>query len=86
MIIMILKKMINDNHHNWYGWISYALWVYHNSIQIPTYTTHFSLFYGVEAIMPLELEIPSLHVSLKDLIPNKDTFIILSHFRFPMRT
>ena len=32
----------------------------------------FSLVYGFEAILPLEVEIPSLHISLHELITNED--------------
>lgn len=73
MIIMILKNTIKYNNQNWYECISYTLWAYHASIQIPINATHFSLIYGVEAIIPLKLEIPSLHVSLKDFILNEES-------------
>lgn len=34
--------------------------------------TPFSLVYGFESILPIEIEIPSLRVSLKDLVNNEE--------------
>lgn len=44
-----------------------TLWAYRTSIRTPTGATPYSLVYGVEAILPLEVEIPSLRVSLQPL-------------------
>ena len=38
----------------------------------PTGATPFSLTYGVEVVLPLEVEIPSLRVSLKGLVTDED--------------
>lgn len=48
--------------------MSLALWAYRTSIHTPTGATPYSLVYGAEAILPLEVEIPSLRVSLQHLI------------------
>ena len=42
------------------------------SIHTPTGATPFSLTYGVEVVLPLEVEIPSLRVSLKGLVIDED--------------
>ena len=52
--------------------INPALWAYRTSIQTPTGATPFSLVYGAEAVFPLEVEIPSLRVSLHGLITDED--------------
>lgn len=39
---------------------------------MPTGTTPFSLVYGAEAIMPIELELLSLRVELKDYIIDEE--------------
>ena len=49
-----------------------ALWAYRTSIRTPTGATPFSLTYGAEAVLPLEVEIPSLRVSLKGLVTDED--------------
>lgn len=73
MIFIILNKIVNDNHCNWREYLPYNLWAYHTSIQMPKGDSPFSPFYGAENIMPLKLEIPSLHVYLKDLILDEDS-------------
>ena len=52
--------------------INPALWAYRTSICTPTRATPFALTYGAEAVLPLEVEIPSLRVSLKGLIIDED--------------
>ena len=49
-----------------------ALWAYRMSIHTPTRATPFSLTYGVEAVLPLEVDIPLLRVSLKGLVIDED--------------
>ena len=41
-------------------------------MRTPTGATPFSLVYGTEAVLPLEVEIPSLRISLKNLISDED--------------
>ena len=42
------------------------------SICTPTGDTPFSLTYGAKAVLPLEVDIPSLRVSLKGLVTDED--------------
>ena len=42
-----------------------ALWAYRITVRTPTQATPYSLVYGTEAILPLEVEIPSLRVALQ---------------------
>lgn len=46
------------------------------SIHTPTGATPFVLTYGVEAVLPLEVEIPSLRVSLKGLVIDEDYCVV----------
>lgn len=59
---------MNDVGHDWHAQLNPALWAYRTSIRTPTGATPYALVYGAEAILPLEVEIPSLRVSLKGLI------------------
>ena len=59
---------MNKHGKDWNTQLIYALWAYRTSVRIATGTTPYNLVYGADAIMPLELEIPSLRVSLKDII------------------
>ena len=58
--------------YDWHLQISLSLWAYRTSIHTPIDATHFSLVYGFEAMLPLEVEIPSLTVSLYGLIIDED--------------
>ena len=48
------------------------MWAHRTSIHTPTRATPFALTYGVEVVLPLEVEIPSLRVSLKGLVIDED--------------
>ena len=41
-----------------------ALWAYRTTVRTPTGTTTYSLIYGCEAVLPLEIQIPSLCIAL----------------------
>ena len=60
-----LKKIIQNmvvTYKDWHEMLSYALHAYHTTIKTSTGANPYSLVYGVEAIMPLEVEISSLRV------------------------
>ncbi|KAH9311264.1 hypothetical protein KI387_026299, partial [Taxus chinensis] len=57
---------------DWHLHIPFALWAYRTSIRTPTGATPFSLVYGSEAVLPLEVQIPSLRVSLREFVSDED--------------
>jgi len=57
----IIQKMV-VTYKDWHEMLSFALHAYRTAIRILTGTTLYSLVYGMEAVMPLEVEIPSLRV------------------------
>ena len=67
-----MKKTVNDIGCDWHVQLNLALWAYRTSIRTPTGATPYALVYGAEAILPLEVEIPLLRVSLKGLINDED--------------
>ena len=60
----IIQKMV-VTYKDWHEMLSYALHAYRTIIRTFTKATPYSLVYGMEAVMPLEVEIPSLRI-LKD--------------------
>ncbi|XP_008229457.1 PREDICTED: uncharacterized protein LOC103328826 [Prunus mume] len=58
----LLKKVVRRTKKDWHERINEALWVYRTTYQMPTQATPYSLVYGVEAILPLESQIPSLRM------------------------
>lgn len=67
-LVNILKKTVAQSQRDWHLQLPSALWAYHTSIRTATRTTPFSLVYETEVVLPLEVEIPSLRVSLRGLI------------------
>lgn len=70
-IRIILVKIVNDSHRDWHLWILHALWSYQTSIRTPTREISFSLIYGLEVVLPLEIKISSLQIALQDHIIDK---------------
>ncbi|XP_074314509.1 uncharacterized protein LOC141649726 [Silene latifolia] len=70
-VTAILRKM-SDNYKEWPEKIPFALWGYRTSIRTATEATLYYLVYGMEAVQPVELEIPSLRILLESQVPKED--------------
>ncbi|XP_058746121.1 uncharacterized protein LOC131618991 [Vicia villosa] len=57
----IVQKMV-VTYKDWHEMLPFALHGYRTSVRTSTGATPFSLVYGMEAILPVEVEIPSLRV------------------------
>ena len=57
----ILVKM-TDTYKDWHKYLLFALCAYHTFVHTSTGATSYSLVYGMEAILPTEVEIPSLKI------------------------
>jgi len=71
-ILKLFKKIVNDAGYDWHIQLNPTLWAYKTSIRTPTGATPYTLVYGSEAIVPIEVELPSLRVSLKGLILDEE--------------
>lgn len=58
----LLKKVVSKSEKDWHERIGEILWAYRTTYRIPTQATPYVLVYGVEAILPLECQIPSLRI------------------------
>ena len=67
----ILWKMI-ETSRDWSEKLSFALWSYRTSFRTSTGATPYSLVYDMEAVLPVEMEMGSLRVALKQHIPEAD--------------
>ena len=56
---------MKDKPKYWDKHLSTALWAYRTSFKVSTQFTPFHLVYGQEALLPIEVEIPSYKLSLK---------------------
>ncbi|KAA3485545.1 RNA-directed DNA polymerase (Reverse transcriptase), Ribonuclease H-like protein [Gossypium australe] len=57
----IIGKM-TEIYKDWYEKLPFALYAYRTCVRTSTGATPFSLVYGMEAVLPIEVEIPSLLV------------------------
>ena len=60
----ILKKMVSNNKKSLGTKLHEALWAYQTIARGLTKSTSFSLVYGCEAVVPLEIQLPSLRVAV----------------------
>ncbi|XP_039169950.1 uncharacterized protein LOC120294094 [Eucalyptus grandis] len=63
----ILSKTV-ENYRDWHDRLPYALMAYRTSIRTSTGATPFSLVYGMEAVLPVEVEVPSLRVLSQSML------------------
>jgi hypothetical protein len=57
----IIQKMV-VTYKDWHEMLPFVLHAYRTAVQTSTGATTYTLVYGMEAVMPLEMEIPSLRV------------------------
>ncbi|KAG9442434.1 hypothetical protein H6P81_018288 [Aristolochia fimbriata] len=62
----ILKKMVGAHKRSWDEKLPEALWAYKMTIRTPTQSTPDSLVYGAEAVLPLEVQLPSLRIAVRE--------------------
>ena len=63
----ILRKMV-ETSRDWSEKLPFALWAYRTSFRTSTGATPYSLVYGIEAVLPIEIEMGSLRVTLEQQI------------------
>ncbi|ONK72758.1 uncharacterized protein A4U43_C04F22860 [Asparagus officinalis] len=63
-IVKLLKKFVSKSRRDWDERLGECLWAYRTTVRTPTRATPFSLVYGCEAVLPLEIQIPSLRVAI----------------------
>ena len=56
----LLKKFISKSQRDWDNKLGECLWAYRMTVRTPTKATPFSLVYGCEVVLPLEVQILSL--------------------------
>ncbi|XP_016177970.1 uncharacterized protein LOC107620303 [Arachis ipaensis] len=65
-LLKILTKMVTDAHKDWSEYLPLALWAYRTTRQGTTGVTPFSLVYGVEVVLPTEIEVPTTRMLLDE--------------------
>jgi len=62
----ILKKTVAKHKRDWHDRLYEALWAYRVTVRTPTQSTPYSLVFGTEAVLPLEVELPALRVAVHE--------------------
>jgi hypothetical protein len=57
----IIQKMV-VTYKDWHEILSFSLHAYRTAVRTSTGATLYTLVYGMEAVMPLKVEMPSLRV------------------------
>ena len=65
----MIQHMVGENKTSWHLQLFSALWAYRTSVKTSTGFTPFQLVYGIEAVLPIECEIPSLKLKV-ELLPH----------------
>ena len=68
----ILRKMV-ETSRDWSEKLPFALWAYRTSFRTSTGSTPYSLVYGMEAMLPIEIEMGSLRVALEHQISETES-------------
>ena len=68
----LFKTFVSKSQRNWDDKLGEYLWAYCPTVRTPMKATPFSLVYGCEAILPLEIQIPSLRVALTTKMTNEE--------------
>ena len=58
-----------ENYRDWSKYLQFALWGYQTTTRMSTSITPYSLVYGCEVVLPVDVEIQSLRVLLELKIP-----------------
>ncbi|KAL0366241.1 UNVERIFIED_CONTAM: hypothetical protein Sradi_3514200 [Sesamum radiatum] len=68
----LLKKVVSKSKRDWHEKIGEALWAYRTTHRTATQATPYSLVYGVEAVLLLESQIPSLRIAIQEGLTVED--------------
>ena len=69
IIKTMLQRMVGNHKTNWHHMLFSALWAYPTSTKTTTSFTPFFLVHGIESVLPIECEIPSLRLAV-ELLPD----------------
>ena len=69
----ILQKIVNENWTDWDMKLESTLWAYQTTYKTSIRTTPFRLAFGLEAVMPIEFQIPSLRIQVKERLSEKES-------------
>ena len=73
ILCKIITKTVQGSNTDWDARLHDALWAYRCAFKVTTKFTPFQLVYGLEAILPIELEVQSLRIALDERMGDDDS-------------
>nr|GEY01326.1 reverse transcriptase domain-containing protein [Tanacetum cinerariifolium] len=67
-----IKSRLGEGNKNWVEKLSHVLWAHRTMIKSSHGDTPFSLTYGTEAVIPIEIEMPTYRTAAVDMVNNDD--------------
>nr|GEY15890.1 reverse transcriptase domain-containing protein [Tanacetum cinerariifolium] len=67
-----IKARLGEGNKNWVEELPYVLWAHRTMIKTRHGDTPFSLTYGIEAIIPVEIGMPTYHTATVDVVHNDE--------------
>jgi len=68
----MIHRLVGNKKNHWHQMVYPMLWSYQTLVKTATSFTPFQLAYGLEAVLPIECQIPSLKIVV-ELFPNTTT-------------
>jgi len=62
----LLKKVVSKSKRDCHERLGDALWAYRTTYRMPSQSTPYVLVYGVEVVLPLKIQIPSLRIAIQE--------------------
>jgi transposase InsO family protein len=73
ILCKIITKTVQGSMTDWDTKLIDALWAYRTAYKVTTKFTPFQLVYGQEAILPIELELPSLRIAINERLGDAES-------------
>ncbi|GJU86845.1 reverse transcriptase domain-containing protein [Tanacetum coccineum] len=71
-----IKARLGEENKNWVEEVPHVLWEHHTTIKTSNKHTSFSLSYGTEAVIPVEIGMPSLRYVKIDQAMNDEALVL----------
>lgn len=69
----ILKNTVSKNKRDWHERLPEALWAYRISFRTLTLATSYSLVFRTKVVLPIEVQIHSLHVTIQENLTDEES-------------
>ncbi|GKA64601.1 reverse transcriptase domain-containing protein, partial [Tanacetum coccineum] len=67
-----IKACLGEGNKNWLEELPHVLWAHHMMIKSSNDDTPFSLTYGTEAVIPIEIRMPTYRIAVVDAVHNDE--------------